>query len=664
MKLFSILLITTLLIISCNPKIDLKNYDSYPNAEKSNLWVQYSRTETTFSLWAPTAVKVRIDLFDKGNNSEPIATHFMKPLKNGVWNRTITGDLNRTYYTFQIKTKDKWLDETPGIYAKATGVNGNRAMVLDMNTTNPKGWKNDKGPILDTPNKAIIYELHIRDMTIHPNSGAKLKGTYVGLAEVGSVGPENIKTGIDHIKDLGVTHVHLLPTFDHYSIDETNLDTPQFNWGYDPKNYNVPEGSYSTDPFNAEVRIKEFKQMVKSFHDNGIGVVMDVVYNHTGRTEESLFNQEVPGYYYRHSKDGGYSDAAACGNETASERIMMKKFMLESLQYWTKEYHIDGFRFDLMGIHDIETMNEIAHEIKKINPDALLYGEGWTAKDSPLPEEKRALKKHMQQLPQIAAFSDDIRDGLKGSVFEDSDTGFVNGAKGKEESIKFGIVGGIQHSQINYDSVHYSKSPWASEPWQSISYTSCHDNHTLFDKLMISKPDSSEEEIKSMHKLANAIVLTSQGIPFLHAGVEFLRSKDGEHNSYNLPDSINRIDWNLKAVNSDVYEYYKNLISLRKKHPAFNMTSSEEVVDNLHFEKVENNLIAYTLNNNANLDSWKKILIVYNAKKKPVDYNLKNSWHISILGDDFDLNGQQVVHNKIKIPAVSMAVLFQRENSE
>ena len=659
MKLFSILLISTVLIISCNPKIDLKNYDAYPTAYNVNLWPHYTKDATDFKLWAPTAEAVKLNLYAMGSDSNILETHQLTHDKNGVWNIKINGDLNGTYYTFQAKIGDNWLHETPGIYARAVGVNGNRAMVLDMESTNPEEWEKDHGPKLPAPNNAIIYELHVRDMTIHPQSGVEHKGKFIGLIEQNTKGPEGIKTGIDHLKDLGITHVHLLPSFDHYSIDETNLDTPQFNWGYDPKNYNVPEGSYSTDPYNASVRIKEFKEMVKSFHDNGIGVILDVVYNHTGKTEESLFNQEVPGYYYRHNEDGSYSDAAACGNETASERNMMRKFMLESLLYWTQEYHIDGFRFDLMGIHDVDTMNEIAQEIKKVNPDALLYGEGWTAKDSPLPEEKRALKKHMQQLQQIAAFSDDIRDGLKGSVFDDMDTGFVSGARGKEESIKFGVVGGIQHPQINYDSVNYSKAPWAKEPWQSISYTSCHDNHTLFDKLMISKPDSSEEEIKAMHKLANAIVLTSQGIPFLHAGVEFLRSKDGEHNSYNLPDSINQIDWNQKVKNMDVFNYYKNLISLRKKHPAFSMSNTNEVQEHLNFKTVKKGLISFSLDNNANDDPWKEILVIYNANQYPYRYTFKDTYRLSVFKDNFDFEGQKIIKDFIDVPAISMVIAFK-----
>ncbi len=660
MKLFSILLISTVLIISCNPKIDLKNYDAYPTAYNVNLWPHYTKDATDFKLWAPTAEAVKLNLYATGSDSNILETHQLTHDKNGVWNIKINGDLNGTYYTFQAKIGDNWLHETPGIYARAVGVNGNRAMVLDMESINPEDWEKDHGPKLPAPNNAIIYELHVRDMTIHPQSGVEHKGKFLGLVEQNTKGPEGIKTGIDHLKDLGITHVHLLPSFDHYSINETNLDTPQFNWGYDPKNYNVPEGSYSTDPYNASVRIKEFKEMVKSFHDNGIGVILDVVYNHTGKTEESLFNQEVPGYYYRHNEDGNYSDAAACGNETASERSMMRKFMLESLLYWTQEYHIDGFRFDLMGIHDIETMNEIASAIKKVNPDALLYGEGWTAKDSPLPEEKRALKKHMQQLPEIAAFSDDIRDGLKGSVFDDMDTGFVSGARGKEESIKFGVVGGIQHPQIDYDNVNYSKAPWAKEPWQSISYTSCHDNHTLFDKLMISKPDSSEEEIKAMHKLANAIVLTSQGIPFLHAGVEFLRSKNGEHNSYNLPDSVNQIDWNQKVKNMDVFNYYKNLISLRKKHPAFSISNGNEVQEHLKFQTVKNGVISFSLDNNANDDSWKEILVIYNANQYPYRYTFKDTYHLSVFKDDFDFEGQKIIKDFIDVPAISMAIAFKK----
>ncbi len=660
MRHILLILIILLLFNSCKISNNTKEYNRYTTPVDENLWVTYAKNSTSFKLWSPNAEEVVLRLFKKGNDVEAFEIYSLKKSTTGVWHIAIQGDLNGTYYTYQVKNNNKWLDETPGIYAKAVGVNGNRAMVINMESTNPIGWHNDCAPLLKQPNEAIIYELHVRDMTIHPQSGSFYPGKYLGLTEKGTTANNNVSTGIDHLKELGITHVHLLPSFDHYSIDETNLDSPQFNWGYDPNNYNVPEGSFSTDPFNAEVRIKEFKQMIKSFHDNGIGVIMDVVYNHTGRTDTSNFNLEVPGYYYRHWQDGSYSDAAACGNETASERSMMRKFMIESVTYWTKEYHIDGFRFDLMGIHDIETMNNIADAVLKLNPDALLYGEGWTAGDSPLPEEKRALKKHMQQLPKIAAFNDDLRDGLKGSVFDDQSLGFVSGAKNKQESIKFGIVGAIQHPDVNYDSVNYSNTPWTNEPWQSINYVSCHDNHTLFDKLKISRPDADLEMLIAMDKLANAIVLTSQGTPFLHAGVDMLRTKNGEHNSYNLPDSINQINWNWKIEYHKVFKYYKNLIRLRKEHPAFHISNANEVREKVKFQQTNDSLVSFIIDQNANNDNWQKILVIYNASNKKIDYKIEGVWHKAVSGSTFDFEGLHLVKDNIQVPALSMYVAFQK----
>ena len=649
-----------MLITSCSKRPTLfSSFDKYPTSNK-NLWLKYSKEQTTFSIWSPRATAVKLNFYNTGNDSDVIETFALQDDENGVWSKTIQGDLHGTYYTFQTYINEKWNAETPGIYAKAVGVNGNRAMVLDFEATNPTNWKNDKYVDLKSPNDAIIYELHIRDITIQKEANSSYSGKYLGLVEKGTKSSENVATAIDHIKEMGITHVHLLPTFDHYSIDETNLDKPQFNWGYDPKNYNVPEGSYSTNPFDASVRIKEFKMMVKAFHDAGIGVILDVVYNHTGKTETSNFNLENPEYYYRFKKDGSYSDAAACGNETASERTMMRKFMIESVKYWTKEYHLDGFRFDLMGIHDIETMNLLAEKVKKINPNALIYGEGWTAADSPLPKEKRALKKHTYQMPQIAAFSDDIRDGIKGSVFDDKSTGFVSGAKNKEESIKFGIVGSINHSQIDYKAVNYSDAPWTNEPWQAINYVSCHDNHTLYDKLMVSKPNATKDKMKAMHKLATAIVLTSQGTPFLHAGSEMMRTKFGEHNSYKSPDSINQIDWNLKVNNADVVAYYKNLIKLRKEHPAFRMPTAKMVQENLEFMKTEDGLISYQLKSNANNDSWKNIYVIFNAQKKTINYKLNKTWRIAVFKDSFYLDKEKSVSKNIKIPGISMLVLYQK----
>ncbi|WP_238719067.1 type I pullulanase [Pelagihabitans pacificus] len=651
----------SLLLLSCKTeKKSFTSFDQYPSPTEENLWLNYTKEFSDFKLWSPTADEVLLNLYDNGTDGLPIARYELTRFREGVWSTRVLGDLHGTYYTFQILIDGEWSEETPGIYAQAVGVNGERAMVLDLKSTDPNGWESDQSPILRHPNEAIIYELHIRDMTIHSQSGSSLPGKYLGLVEEGTKGPEGLTTGIDHLKELGITHVHLLPTFDHYSIDETKLDSAQFNWGYDPQNYNVPEGSFASDPYRAEVRIKEFKQMVKSLHDQGIGVILDVVYNHTGRTAESNFNQEVPGYYYRQWEDGSLADAAACGNETASERPMMRKFILESVAYWTREYHLDGFRFDLMGIHDIDLMNEVSKKVKEVNPNAFVYGEGWTAKDSPYPADKRALKKNTVQMPQITAFSDDLRDGLKGSVFEDSSTGFVSGGEDMEESIKFGIVGAIAHPQVAYQEVNYSDAPWTNNPWQTISYVSCHDNHTLYDKLKVSRKDAGEREIIAMAKLANAIVLTSQGTPFLHAGVEMLRTKNGEHNSYNLPDSINQIDWYRKKQYSEVFDYHKNLIALRKAHPAFRMSTGELVRSNLEFQKTEDSFISYLMETNGTQDPWKKILVAYNARTTPVNYRLDGRWQVAVIGDTFDFDGSAIATGSISVPAISMLVCFQK----
>ncbi|PRY04643.1 pullulanase [Pontibacter ummariensis] len=656
---FLLLMATTTALFSGKDRHYHKNYDAYPTAPDASLWLAYSPQQTTFSLWSPVAEEVKVNLYEQGEGGKQLGQHPLLKENNGLRKLSLDQDLQGTYYTYQVKVNGHWLQETPGIYATAVGVNGKRAMVLDLATTDPEGWQQDKGPAVDKPNEVIIYEAHVRDITSSPSSGSSKPGKFLGLVENGTTTKEGLTTGIDHMKELGITHVHLLPSFDFRSVDEAALDKPQFNWGYDPQNYNVPEGSYSSDPYQAEVRIKEFKQMVQGFHQNGIGVVLDVVYNHTGETEHSNFNLEVPGYYYRHTPEGKWSDASACGNETASERAMMRKYIIESCKFWAKEYHIDGFRFDLMGIHDVETMNQLTEELKKINPNIFVYGEGWTAGKSPLPDKEKALKANTYKLKSVAAFSDDIRDGLKGSVFEEKSRGFVSGAKDTEESVKFGVVGSIKHPQVNYTKINYSKAPWANEPWQSVSYVSCHDNHTLFDKLKISCKGASKEELKKMHMLSNAVVLTSQGIPFLHAGVELLRTKNGEHNSYNLPDSVNQINWAWKAENKEVFDYYKGLITLRKAHPAFRMPSADMVNKHLHFTVSEPGLIGYQIRDHAHNDKWKNIRVYYNARKSPAAIKLDGAWQVSVSGQDIDLKGSRTVKDKVVVPPVSMLVLFQ-----
>jgi pullulanase len=653
------LLMVAIVFTSCNnSKTEYKSFEDYP-ASNNELWLETSKEATLFKIWSPTAESVLLHLYGQGAGGTPTATHEMQPKADGVWELRVDGDLNGTYYTYQVKTKDSLLNETAGIYAQAVGLNGLRAMVVDLKSTDPEGWETDKGPAITTPNEAIIYEAHVRDLSIDPNSGIARKGKYLGLAEKGTKGTNEVATGLDHIKEMGVTHVHLLPTYDFYTIDEAKLDSPQFNWGYDPWNYNVPEGSYATDATKGEVRIREFKQMVKAFHDEGIGVVLDVVYNHTAMYENANFNLEVPGYYYRHLEDGTPSNASGCGNEVASERAMARKYIVASVSYWAREYHVDGFRFDLMAILDVETMNSVSKALKAINPNIIIYGEGWTSGDSPYAWQKRALKQHISQLPDVAAFSDEIRDGLKGSVFEATGLGFVSGGADAEESVKMGIVGCIEHPQIAYDKVNASKEPWATHPWQSIAYVSCHDNLALYDKLKISRPAASEEKLVAMDQLANAVVMTSQGISFIHAGAEMLRTKQGVENSYKSPDSINQIDWSRKAMQLNTVAYYKNLIELRKAHPAFRMKTGDDVRKNLAFKTNESGLISYQISNHANGDAWKNIYVIYNARPAAVVYDLPGKWTLAVVGADFNMN--KPVEGMIKVPAISMVVAFQGE---
>lgn len=640
-------------------QIDLSSYDKYPVYE-NNLWPEYSPEHTTLKIWSPAAEELTVKIYEKGHGEKLLEIHAMRKEKLGLWTLRLNGDYKNRYYTFQVTSDGKRLEETPGIYAKAVGVNGKRAMILDMSETNPEGWPTHKKPELNAHNDIVLYELHVRDLTIHPNSGSSFPGKYLGLIESGTINSQGLSTGLDHMKELGITHVHLLPSFDYRSVDENRLEDPQFNWGYDPENYNVPDGSYSSDPFNAAARIREFKEMVMKLHENGIRVIMDVVYNHTGKTENSNFNLEVPGYYYRFNEDGSYSDASGCGNETASERPMMRKYIIESCKYWVNEYGIDGFRFDLMGIHDIETLNELSAELKQIDPSIFVYGEGWTAGGSPLADSLRALKANTLDLTDIASFSDDIRDGIKGSVFEEKNTGFVSGAVNMEESIKFGVVGSTQHSQIDFEKVNYSSSHWANKPGQSISYVSCHDNNTLYDKLLLSREDASAAEIKKMHCLSNAIVLSSQGIPFLHAGVEMMRTKDGEHNSYNKPDEVNRIDWNWKTENKDVFDYYKGLIALRKSHPAFRMPSTKMIEKHLEFIVEEDGVVGYQIKDNANGDTWENILVVYNAQNKDYSMDLPDGeWTIVVKELNISREGMGKVLNSVKVPEISMMMLVQ-----
>ena len=596
--------------------IPVDGLDSYPVYKGNDLGLTYSKRKSVFKLWSPAAKEVTLRLYEKGEGGKAVLTKKMKPKGKGLWLAKTGGNKEGLFYTYQVSLGDTLLAETPGPYVRATGVNGLRGMIVDFAKTNPEGWQNDQRPPLAHFQDIILYELHLRDISVHENSGIKNKGKYLGLTETSTKTPDGLSTGLDHIKELGVTHVHLLPVFDFLSIDESNLDQHKYNWGYDPQNYNVPEGSYSTDPYDGRVRIREFKTMVKALHENGLRVIMDVVYNHTGSTENSSFNLTAPYYYYRLDENGFFSDASGCGNETASERPMMRKFMIESMKYWAQEYHVDGFRLDLMGIHDIETMNLAAAELHKIDPTIFIYGEGWTAGTSPLPEIRRAVKANAKKLKGVAVFSDDFRDGVKGNVFEPKAAGFATGNYKLAESVKFGITGAVNHPQVDYAKVNYSKFAWANEPADCINYVSCHDNHTLWDRLVNSRKGDQEADLLKMDKLAQTMVLTSQGIPFLLAGEEFVRTKEGLDNSYQSADRFNRINWDNKKKYKDLFTYYKDLIALRKKHPAFRMGTAEAIRKNIKFmDSPFDYIIGYSIDGAAAGDSWKRILVFFNGSK-------------------------------------------------
>lgn len=603
----------------CAPaKNEYVSYELYPVRSGSLAEMEYAPEGTRFSLWAPTADEVRLMLYNEGEGGHAYRTVSMEAGEEGVWHTTVAEDLLGKFYTFNVKTGDRWLGDTPGIFAKAVGVNGHRAAIIDLRSTDPEGWADDRRPPLRSAADVVIYEMHHRDFSISPASGIEHKGKFLALTEEGTRSPEGLATGIDHLRELGVTHVHLLPSYDYASIDETRLDENRYNWGYDPLNYNVPDGSYATDPYRPDVRIREFKQMVQALHQAGIRVILDVVYNHTFSIDGSNFERTAPGYFYRQRPDGTYADASACGNETASNRPMMRKYIVESVLHWAREYHIDGFRFDLMGIHDIRTMNEVRAALTALDPSIIVYGEGWAAQAPQLPQDSLAMKANTYRMPGIAAFSDEMRDALRGPFNDNKQGAFLAGLPGGEESIKFGIVGAVQHPQVCNDSVNYSQAPWAGEPTQMISYVSCHDDMCLVDRLRASIPGIKDDELARLDKLAQTAVFTSQGIPFIYAGEEVMRDKKGVHNSYQSPDSINAIDWSRKALHADVFAYYKGLIQLRKNHPAFRLGSAELVRRHLEFLPVEGkNLVAWRLKEHAGGDRWEDIVVVLNSRREP-----------------------------------------------
>ena len=602
--------------------------------EGGKYWPQTNKTVFTV-LATPQAKQVLLRLYKDGQGGKPVKTVKMTKLPpfDFAYCAEVKGDWRGYFYTFDATgTKKRW-NESPGIAAQAVGVNGQRGYVIDMSTTDPEGWDRDERPVVKSPADLVIYEMHHRDFSV-ARQDAQYPGKFLALTE---------DWAIQHLKELGVNAVHILPSYDYGSVDETRLNQPQYNWGYDPVNYNVPEGGYSTNPYDPACRIREFKQMVQALHKAGIRVILDVVYNHTYDIEHSNFQKLYPDYFYRKAADGSYSNGSGCGNETASEKDLMRKFMIGSVKYWIDEYHIDGFRFDLMGVHDIETMNAIREAVNNIDPTIFIYGEGWSAGQCALPTEQLGVKANVLRMPGIAAFSDEIRDALRGPFSDDTKPGWLGAplvdVKKQEASLKFGIVGAISHPQVDMSDVNYSDKSWATEPTQMISYVSCHDDMCLTDRLRASIPNLTTDELIRLDLLAQTAVFTSQGVPFMLAGEEMLRTKKGVHNSFESPDSINKIDWQNLQRYPQVFEYYKNLIQLRKHHPAFRLGSADLVRKHLEFLDTPDGVVAFRLKNYAGRDDWRNIVVVLNATKTTATMSVPIA-HYTVVCRDGVINEQ------------------------
>ena len=643
---------------------NFKSYEEYPMKKGSLDEMVWSPKATSFSLWAPAAEEVVLSLYDEGNgDAAPFKTLNMRHHRDGSWTAKVKGNLEGKFYTFKIKDNGEFLAESPGIMAKAVGVNGWRGAIIDLSKTDPDNWDEDVRPELKSFSDVVLYELQHRDFSIDSLSGIVNRGKFLALTEENTLSAYGESSGIDHLVELGVNHIHIMPSYDFGSIDEEHLEQNKYGWGYDPQNYNVPEGSFCTDPFDPGCRIREFKQMVQSLHKHGIRVVMDVVYNHTFNTDRNPFNLTAPGYFYRFREDGSYSNGSGCGNETASDREMMRSFMIESLCYWINEYHVDGFRFDLMGIHDIETMNAIRAAVDAIDPSIYIYGEGWAAGTCELPSEAQALKANIPSMPRIAAFGDELRDAVRGPFNDNSKGAFLVGVPGNEESIKFGLVGAINHPQIDFSLVNYSDEPWAIQPWQHISYISCHDDMCLGDRLKINMSGEDINTILKAAALGQSIALLSQGTPFIYAGEEVLRHKKFVHNSFDSPDDVNMIRWSNKTTYHDFFVYLRELIALRKAHPAFHMGDADLIRANMEFLPVDQSgLIAFRLNGTAVGDDWSDIIVAFNSSREPAKLQIPDGVYTVVCSDTkVNPEGMGTVRgSRTSVPALSALVMHNQ----
>ena len=619
---------------------DFDNYFSYDG----ELGALYEKEGTLLRVWTPTAKSVEVWIYADDSFKGPSTKIEMVQKPKGIFEAYLPGDQHGTIYVYKILFLNNRESISVDPYARATTVNGMKSVIADLNRTNPDGW-GERLPAFGLPEEAIIYELHIRDFSISETSGIVNKGKFLGLTEKNTQNASGRKTGLDYLIDLGITHIQILPMFDYATVDEANLTEPQYNWGYDPLNYNVPEGSYSTDPFDPFNRIFELKQMIRTLHDNGLRVIMDVVYNHVYDPKDQALERTVPGYFYRYNADGSLANGTGVGNDTASERHMMRKYIIDSVKYWAKEYHLDGFRFDLMGIHDSVTMNAIREALDKIDPSIIIIGEGWEM-STPLPEDLKASQRNAQAMPRIAHFNDSIRVALKGSDFGDEkDRGFISGKNYLEDLLLRNIKGAM----------HLSSHSSYVDPEQVIQYVEAHDNLTLYDKLLRSNPDDSEEVRIKRHTLATSIVLLSQGVPFIHGGQEFLRTKAGVANSYQSPDEINQFEWERVTTFQESVAYVKGLIALRKSEYLFRLHTHEEI--DTHFTMLSENfnIVAFSLTN-----SEKKYIVIFNGNRSDVIFRIQKGKYAILVEDNqvfLESMPEAVLMEKILVKAHTTSVL-------
>ena len=605
----------------------------------------YAPEKTTFTFWSSVAEKMEVRLYNTYDASE-FEVITLQEQEGDFWTATIKGDQLGKFYTVCSYQGGEWGQESPGIFAKAVSVNGQKAAIIDMQATDPEGWENDQRPAMTDPTEVVVYETHMRDFTIDATSGIVNKGKFIAFTEQGTQTAEGLASGIDHLKELGITHIQILPMYDYGSIDETTLDLNKYNWGYDPVNYNVPEGGYSTNPYDPATRIREAKTMIQALHAAGIRVVMDVVYNHTFSVEGCALGRVVPQYFYRMNEDGTYANGSGCGNETASDKEMMRQFMVESVCYWAREYHIDGFRFDLMGIHDQETMRQIRAALDEIDPSIITYGEGWAASSPAYPYEQLAMKQWTYTMPRVGAFSDDIRNALIGSPF-DHHRGFASGNTASRDAVRYGLV---------------ACPDWSGEPMQHVSYITCHDNYCLRDRIEVAAAEETEATKLRMNKLAQTAVMVSQGMTFFYGGEELFRTKQGVENSYQSPDSINVIEWTNKQTYSDLYAYYREIIKIRRQHKGFRLGTAELVKNHVEFPETNNEgLIIYRIKDLQGIDTAASLIVLLNGTAEEMEVEVPQATYTVLAQDaQANANGMGTIEaGKVQVAPYSATILAE-----